>query len=108
MIFFDSLREEYGKKKGKSDIFKLIDKKIARKTRKGSQEVTGLKFYILDCGCIYYYQRVFRDGNLDPQIGIYRDAEHGPCEICMVQGEGWKEKVVDEAMICNREFQALA
>jgi len=30
-----------------------------------SQDVTGLKLYMLDCGCIYY-QRVFRDGDLDP------------------------------------------
>ena len=38
------------------------------------QEVTGLKFFTLDCGCIYY-PRVFRDGDLDPHAGIYRDAE---------------------------------
>ena len=30
-----------------------------------SKEVTGLKLYVLDCGCIYY-QRAFGDGNLDP------------------------------------------
>jgi len=71
------------------------------------QDVTGLKFHTLDCGCIYY-QRVYRDGDLDPRVKIYRDADQGPCEICMVQGEGWKERVVDEAMICNGEFQALA
>jgi len=52
------------------------------------QEVTGLKFYALDCGCIYY-QRVFEDDSLDPQIGISRDAENGHCEVCMVQDEGW-------------------
>jgi len=52
------------------------------------QEVSGLKFYFLDCGCIYY-QRIFIDDSLDPQIGIYRDAENGPCEVCMVQDEGW-------------------
>jgi hypothetical protein len=50
------------------------------------QEVTGLKLYILDCGCIYY-QRVFKDGGLDAQIGIYRDGGNGPCEICFLQGE---------------------
>ena len=37
------------------------------------KDVTGLKFYVLDCGCVYY-QRVYRDGDLDPQVGIYRDA----------------------------------
>ena len=25
------------------------------------------------------------NGVLDPQVGIYRDAENGPCEIYMVQ-----------------------
>ena len=68
------------------------------------QEVTGLKFYILDCGCIYY-QRVFSDGSLDPQVGIYRDADNGPCEICMLQEENWKETVVDETVICDFEFR---
>ena len=45
------------------------------------QDVAGLKFYILNCGCIYY-QRVYKDGDLDTQIGICRDADRGPCEIC--------------------------
>lgn len=54
------------------------------------QEITGLKFYILDCGCIYY-QSVFPDGGLEPQTGIYRDAEDGACEVCIVQHEKWKE-----------------
>jgi len=62
------------------------------------QEVTGLKFYVLDCGCIYY-QRVFRDGNLDPQIGIYRNAENGPCEVCMPQKETWKDRLVNKTVI---------
>ena len=30
---------------------------------------SALKFYFLDCYCIYY-QRVFRNGELDPQFGI--------------------------------------
>jgi len=66
------------------------------------QKAAGLKFYILDCGCIYY-QRVFRDGDLDSQIGIYRDAEYGPCEVCIVQEEGWKDRVINEAVIYNSE-----
>lgn len=32
VIFFEALREEYWKKKGKKDIFSLIDKKIMKKT----------------------------------------------------------------------------
>ena len=70
------------------------------------KEVTGLKFYILDCGCIYY-QRVYKDGILDPKIGIYRDAEHGPCEICMMQEDTWRDRMTDETFIYNHSFQAL-
>jgi len=46
------------------------------------QNVTGLKFYFLDCYCIYY-QRVSRNGEVDEQFGIYREASDGPCEVCM-------------------------
>ena len=61
------------------------------------QGVTDLKFYILDCGCIYY-QRVYRGGggDLDPQVGIYWDAEHGPREICLLQAEDSKDRVIAE------------
>jgi len=68
------------------------------------EEVTGLKFYLLDCDCIYY-QRIFRDGDLDPQIGIYRNAENGPCEICMLQDATWKERSHDEIIVYNSKFQ---
>lgn len=44
------------------------------------QDVTGLMFYIMDCGCIYFH-RVFENGSLDFEIGIYRDAEGGAYEI---------------------------
>ena len=68
------------------------------------KEVAGLKLYIMDCGCIYY-QRVFRNGDLDRQVGIYRDAEGGPCDVCMGMGESWKDRVVDEAIVYNSKFQ---
>ncbi len=68
------------------------------------KKITSLKFYTLDCGCIYY-QRVHRDGGLDPQIGIYRDAENGPCEVCLLQEETWKERVVDEIFIYTSKLQ---
>jgi hypothetical protein len=68
------------------------------------QEVTGLRFYSLSCGCIYY-QRVFRDGGLDPGIGIYRDAGDGPCEPCMRFAKDWKSRVLDETMIYRSVFQ---
>lgn len=68
------------------------------------KDATGLKFYILDCGCIYYH-RVFGDGKLDTQTGIYRDANDGPCEICMLQEETWTERVIDERIVYNSKFQ---
>ncbi|MGB8656804.1 MAG: DNA methyltransferase [Candidatus Zixiibacteriota bacterium] len=34
VVFFDALREEYWRRKGKTDIFKLVDKKIVRKASK--------------------------------------------------------------------------
>jgi hypothetical protein len=37
--------------------------------------------------------------SLDRQIGIYRDAANGPCEVCMMQGEEWEEKVIDEVVV---------
>jgi len=39
------------------------------------------------------------ENSLDPQIGIYRNAENGPCEVCMMQGEEWKERVIDEVVV---------
>ena len=71
------------------------------------EEVTRLKFYILDCGCIYY-QRGFRDGGLDPQIGIYRNAEDGPCELCMLHEEICKERAVDKIKVFNSKFKITA
>lgn len=68
------------------------------------KDVTSLKFHILDCGCVYY-QRLSRDGDLDAQIGIYRDAENGPCEVCMVQEETWEDRVIDQNVVYNTRFQ---
>jgi hypothetical protein len=68
------------------------------------QEVSGLKFYILDCGCVYY-QGIYGDGRLDPDTGIYRDAEDGPCEVCMSEPRNWIERVLDETIVYKRKFQ---
>ena len=67
-------------------------------------EVTGLKFYVLDCGCIYF-QRIFEDGYLDPQVGTYRDAEQGACDICAMQAVNWREMVRDVVVVYNSKFQ---
>ena len=69
-----------------------------------SEDVSGLRFSFLDCYCIYY-QRVFRDGDLDTKIGIYRDAKGGPCEICLLQEKAWKDRVLDETVVYKSWFQ---
>ena len=68
------------------------------------KDVSGLKFYVLDCGFIYY-QRVFRDGELDTQVGIYRDTDEGPCEVCILQEDNWTDRVIDETVIYSSQFQ---
>lgn len=55
---------------------------------------------MLDCECIYY-QRVYPNGDLDPQIGIYRGGEDRPCESCMAKGEVWKDRAVGGMVIYN-------
>lgn len=65
-----------------------------------TDQIYGLKFYLLDCGCIYY-QRVFENGDLDPQVGIYRDAEDGPCNKCLLQEATWKDGILNEVTLYN-------
>ena len=64
------------------------------------ESVSGLVFYEMDCGCIYY-QRKFFDGEIDHQVGIYRDALKGPCDICSAMDQNWKDRVVDETVVYN-------
>ena len=68
------------------------------------QDCTSLRFYILDCDCVYY-QRVFRDGEFDPQIGIYRDSDNGPCDVCMLHEETWKDRVIEVMVVYNTQLQ---
>jgi hypothetical protein len=65
------------------------------------KEVTGLRFYTLACGCIYY-QRVFTDGDMDFYTGVYRDFEDGPCEICMHLEQDWRSRALSETVIYKR------
>ena len=69
-----------------------------------SGDVTGLKVYRLGCGCIYY-QRLFRNGDIDPLLGIYRDAGDGPYEECSTFPREWKGRVIDETVVYNSKFQ---
>ena len=68
------------------------------------ESVSGLMFYVLDCGCIYY-QRKFVDGEIDQKFGIYRDAEDGACEVCIVMSQMWKNRVVDETVVYNSKIE---
>ncbi len=51
-----------------------------------------------------YHERGSNGGNLDSQIGIYRDAENGSCEVCMMQENNWKERVIDEITVYSSKF----
>ncbi len=53
----------------------------------------------------FCYQRIFKDGNLDPETGIYRDSENGPCEICLRFEQGWEDRVIDETVVYSSQFQ---
>jgi len=64
------------------------------------RDCPGLRIYELDCGCICY-RRVFRDGQEDEQIGIYRNPAHGACEVCMSLPKGWAHRVVEETLVYN-------
>ena len=68
------------------------------------QDVTGLRFFTLDCGCIYYH-RVYPDGIIDSKLGIYRDAKEGACASCISRLEDWRNRVVDECVVYNSKFQ---
>jgi hypothetical protein len=50
------------------------------------KSVTGLVFYYMDWGCVYY-QRKFLKGEIDRRFWIYRDAEDGACKACMAMDE---------------------
>ena len=42
---------------------------------------------------------------LDQHIGIYRDTDNGPCEVCMLQEKTCKYRMVDEILVFNSKFQ---
>jgi hypothetical protein len=96
-------------KPGSSDIISIGEEKIVRLAKQIFAAfpllVTGLKFYVLDCGCIYY-QRKFVDGTVVSTIGIYRDAANGPCEVCMARDKNWRDRVIDETVVYNFGVEA--
>jgi len=52
-----------------------------------------------------YYERGSNGGNLDSQIGIYKDAEDGACEVSMFQEEDWKDRAVYKILVHNSKFE---
>ena len=66
--------------------------------------VTGLQFYILDCGCIYF-QQVFEDGSTDPVVAVYREKGEGPCEVCTLQAVNWRQMVSDFMVVYRTKLQ---
>jgi len=95
---------------GPLDIISRGEEKIAWLARQiftaFPRLVNGLKFSILDCGCIYY-RRKFVDGYLSSNVEIYRDAEDGPCKACTAMDEHWKDRVVDETVVYNFGVQVI-
>jgi hypothetical protein len=67
--------------------------------------VTGLKFFTMDCGCIYCL-RVSRDGVIDySHVGVYRNEEKDHCVACMDLKQNWGERLVDETVVYSSKFQ---
>jgi hypothetical protein len=62
------------------------------------EEVSGLRFFILDCGCLYF-QRISRDGAPDPEIATYHEGGESPCEICLLRAVDWRQVVVDQLLV---------
>jgi hypothetical protein len=72
----------------------LID--LANRVFEGIPE-RGFHFEVLCHGLWLCYQKVFRGGNLDSRVGIYKEVEKKPCENFLPSEAKWKEKVVGQA-----------
>jgi hypothetical protein len=70
------------------------------------KEVIGLRVYNLECGCIYY-QRIFPYGDLDLRVGIYRNADFGPCEACMRLDQDWENRVMEETIVYSANIKMV-
>ncbi len=62
------------------------------------EEVSGLRFFILDCGCLYF-QRISQDGSPDPEIAMYHEGGQSPCEICVMRAVNWRQMVIDQLLV---------
>jgi len=68
------------------------------------EAVTGLQFYVLDCGCIYF-QQVHEDGRINPVIAVYRETGEGPCDVCSLQAVNWKQMVSDYMVVYRTKLE---
>lgn len=62
------------------------------------EEVSGMRFYILDCGCLYF-QRILMDGTPDPELSTYHQGGEGQCEVCLMRVVDWRQMVVDQLLV---------
>ena len=61
---------------------------------------SGLKFNILDCGCIYYQQRLL-NGSFSSHVNVLRDKTERPCLVCNGFDKAWKIRVIDTETVIN-------
>lgn len=61
------------------------------------EDVSGLRFFILDCGCLYF-QRIGQYGIPDPEIATYHEGGESPCEICLLRAVNWRQMVIDQLL----------
>lgn len=62
------------------------------------EDVTGLRFFILDCGCLYF-QKISEDGTPDPELATYHEGSESPCEICLMRAVNWRQMIIDELLV---------
>lgn len=69
-------------------------------------EISGLKFCLLDCGCIYY-QRVCSDGRVDSWTAAYRDVGYGVCEVCTLKTVNWRQMISKIIVVYNIKLEVV-
>ena len=67
-------------------------------SRLGFLRTKSDRFYILDCGCIYYRQR-FSDGHFSSHVSMFRDETEGPCVLCNGFFKAWRNRVIDKETV---------
>ena len=99
-----ALKNVKGDVKGYVGSKTIYDNKSRFAIRKAEPDLSQLfieRGFITEQECFTKLKQVQREykSSLDSQIGIYRDAENGPCEVCMMQGEDREERMIDKAVV---------